>query len=127
MHLPFSFPIRFDKVKAGQKVHISCIACGVGVQQKVEGELETEATLKLYITIDNQDEVKYLSKLHIGDPFVQTNSAISVYIPKKGDTLWKIAKQLCQPPEMIQQSNAHLTFPLKGQERIVVYRKKSSK
>lgn len=127
VHLPFSFPIHFDKVRAGQKVHIHCIACGVTLQQKVEGELDTEATLKLYITIDNQDETKYLSKLHIGDAIVQTDSAISVYLPKKGDTLWKIAKQLRQPPEIIQQSNAHLSFPLKGQERIVVYRKKGGK
>ncbi len=58
---------------------------------------------------------------------MQTDSAISVYLPKKGDTLWKIAKQLRQPPELIQQSNAHLNFPLKGQERIVVYRKKGGR
>ncbi len=127
LHLPFTFPIAFDKVKTGQKVRVSCIACGVAVQQKVEGELETEATFKLFITIDNHDEVKYLSKLHIGDTIVQTDSAISVYLPKKGDTLWKIAKQLRQPPELIQQSNAHLNFPLKGQERIVVYRKKGGR
>lgn len=127
LHLPFSFPIRFDRVKAGQKVHITGIVCGVNVQQKVEGELDTEATLKLYITLDNCEEMHYLSKLHIGDEVQETNSAISIYLPKKGDSLWKIAKQLRQPPELIEQSNSHLTFPLKGQERIVVYRKKGGR
>jgi hypothetical protein len=49
-------------------------------------------------------------------------NAFSVYIPKAGEELWSLAKRLRRSPESIQESNPNLQFPLKGNERIFVYR-----
>lgn len=51
-------------------------------------------------------------------------SAISVYVPAKGDTLWDISKQLRVGEEEILKCNEGLEFPLRGDERIVIYRQK---
>ena len=52
------------------------------------------------------------------------NSAISVYVPQSGDTLWDISKQLRVSGDEILRCNEGLEFPLKGDERIVIYRQK---
>ena len=50
--------------------------------------------------------------------------AISVVIPFKGEDLWSLSKRLNQSPEEITMANKDLTFPLSGEERIVIYRQK---
>ncbi len=52
----------------------------------------------------------------------KSTSAISVYIPNAGDTLWDIAKNLGMKEEEILKTNSNLQFPLSGEERIVIYR-----
>lgn len=54
----------------------------------------------------------------------KSDAAISVYVPQKGDTLWDISKQLRVDGDEIERLNGELEFPLKGDERIVVYRQK---
>ena len=50
--------------------------------------------------------------------------AISVFVPKKGDELWDISKQLRVSEEEIMKCNENLEFPLRGDERIIIYRQK---
>ncbi len=50
--------------------------------------------------------------------------ALSVFVPKKGDTLWDISKQLKVDENEILKCNEGLEFPLRGDERIVIYRQK---
>lgn len=52
---------------------------------------------------------------------VKSNSAISVFVPNKGDTLWDVAKSLGVKEEEILKTNKDLIFPLSGEERIVIY------
>lgn len=54
----------------------------------------------------------------------QNQSAISVYIPTPGEQLWSLAKRLNVCPEKLIETNKDLQFPLTGDERIVVYRRK---
>ncbi len=49
--------------------------------------------------------------------------AISVYIPMEDEELWSLSKRLNVCPESLVETNPDLTFPLTGNERIVVYRK----
>lgn len=50
--------------------------------------------------------------------------AISVYIPKADDDLWDISKRLGLKEDDITALNPDLDFPLRGDERIVIYRQK---
>ena len=63
-----------------------------------------------------------ITKVTEGDEKPVNDSAISVYIPKPNDTLWDISKELGVSEEEILKINKDLTFPLSGEERIVVYR-----
>ncbi|MBO7215128.1 MAG: hypothetical protein J6V66_06520 [Clostridia bacterium] len=61
-------------------------------------------------------------KVELNAPREKSNSAISVFIPTPGDTLWDVAKSLGVKEEEILKTNGDLVFPLVGDERIVIYK-----
>ncbi len=52
----------------------------------------------------------------------QNDSAISVYIPSEGDTMWDICKTLGVTEDVILKTNKDLQFPLSQDDRIIIYR-----
>ena len=121
--LPFSFPVRCDRARAGCAVSVSALCCGVSVRQKKEGEAEVEGTVRLFVTLSSRESYSYVADVEAGDALPE-GSAVSVYFPAAGDTLWDTAKRLGAAPEQLQASEPGLTYPLTGGERIVVYRRK---
>ena len=67
-------------------------------------------------------DVFVITKVTEGEDKPVNDSAISVYIPKPNDSLWDISKELGVSEEEILKINKDLTFPLSGEERIVIYR-----
>ena len=75
---------------------------------------------------NRRKEGKNEMKITLKDGSVKEyDSALSVYLPARGDGLWETAKKLLQSPEQIQATNPELSFPLTGNERILVYRPKA--
>lgn len=126
LSLPFSFPVRCDRAKAGQRVAVSALACGISARQKKEGELEAECALKLYFTLYESSRTEAVTRIEAGAAVPESAAAVSVYIPAAGDGLWDVAKKLKKPPEEVRRTNAELEFPLTGGERIVIYRRKQA-
>ena len=118
LSLPFAFPVDAD----GEIAEATCIVCGLNVRRKKSGETEAEATLKLCICVYGQRTWEYVCEVEEGDTYPVEESAFSVFIPRAGEDLWQVAKRLACDPEELQKSNAELEFPLKGGERIFVYR-----
>lgn len=126
VNLPFAFPVKCDKAIKGDSVKISGIACGIYARQKQEGELEVDATLKLFISVYSLKTYSYVSSATEGSEIPENDSAISVYIADKGDGLWDVAKKLKKSPEEVSKYNSELEYPLKQPERIIIYRRKES-
>ena len=122
--LPFAFPVRSDRAKAGMRAAITAAVCGVSVRQKTEGELEAEGALMLFVVLFSSERGNYVSRIEPGEEEEKRAGAISVYMPAAGDSLWETAKKLGKTPEEVQGANPELSFPLTGGERIVVYRRK---
>ena len=125
--LPFAFPVKNEKAKSGDVAEVSALVCGVAARQKKEGELEAEAAIKLCITLYSKETSTAVCGLEAGEAIAENDSAFSVYIPAAGDMLWDVAKKLGKSPEEVQRCNAELTYPLSGEERIVIYRRKQEK
>lgn len=85
---------------------------GITVSYKISVLLE-ERCEKTFTYICNIEEVK--------DKEINL-SAISVCIPSANDTLWELSKALGVPQDEILKLNPNLTFPLTGEERVIVYR-----
>ena len=118
--LPFSVPVQVD---GDCKVNV--FACGTSARQRQEGEIEVEATLKITMQKTRAVHAEFLVGAEEGEPVVESDSAISVYIPRAGDGLWELSKQLNKSPEEVAENNPDIEFPVKEGQRVIIYRKKS--
>ena len=89
-------------------------------------EIASKCVISFKVNICYMDladfDVNIITKVTEGEEKPVNDSAISAYIPKPNDSLWDIAKELGVSEEEILKTNKDLTFPLSGDERIVVYR-----
>jgi hypothetical protein len=122
INLPFAMPL--NGIEEGQRAIVRIIVCGVNVKQPVEGELEAEAVIKVGATGYREETCEYVCDIAEGAETEKCDSAVSVVIPFRGDGLWEISKRLKMRQEEVLATNSELTFPLSGQERIIIYRQK---
>jgi len=90
------------------------------------GGVEFDCSIKYYYKIFTSKTLKYIGACVEGEAKQKSSAAISVYIPKDGDTLWDISKELGETSEVIMLYNKDLRFPLTGEERILIYRRKQA-
>ena len=122
LELPFTLDLELESITDKSRIVLSGMAHSIYARQKKEGEIEMEASLKIYARAFDYDYLTIISDIEEGDEILQKSSAISVFIPEKNDELWDVAKRLKESPENILIYNSELEFPLKGEERIVIYR-----
>ncbi len=84
--------------------------------------LKYQFILQLSFTMVEKSNCYVIINVDEGSPRVVNDSAISVYIPKDGDTMWDICKTLGVTEEEILKTNKDLSFPLSQDERIIIYR-----
>lgn len=96
----------------------------VSVRQRAEGECEAEAVLKITAAACSQNTCSYVTDIADGSDDEEPPCAISVLLPAAGETLWSAAKRLKMPPEQVAEACGGVSFPLAGDERIVIYRPK---
>lgn len=116
--LPFSVKLK----GVGACASIDMAVNNVSVRQRAEGECEAEASLKIVAVLSAPQKCSYITELAEGEKCGEP-SAITVFIPSAGETLWSAAKRLKMPPEEVAEA-CGASFPLKGDERIVIYRPK---
>lgn len=124
--LPFLFPIASAKTK-GEEEEMELIECsvyGFSLRVRAGGETEGEATLKARVAKYAKADSCFVCDVVEGEKKKEKSCAISVYVARRGDDLWTTAKRLSLAPEDLEKSNPELTFPLTGEERVVIYRQK---
>ena len=120
MSVPFSVPLPCEGECA-----VSALVCGMSARQKQEGEIDAEATIKLSVTPRQRSVLRAVCAVEEGEPVLERDCAVSVYIPRAGDGLWELSKRLKKPPEEVMRSNPELEFPIREGKRVIIYRKKS--
>jgi hypothetical protein len=117
LSLPFLLPTAF-----AVGCEVDCSVYGLSIRVRAGGEMEAEATLKMRVTPFERWEVSYADEVVEGEVRQPPTAGVSVYMTVCGDGLWETAKRLCVSPEQLEQENPELCFPLKGEERLVIYR-----
>ena len=93
--------------------------------QETEKRLISCALELMRVTRPEHLTVRAVCAAEEGEPLLECDAAVSVYIPRAGDGLWELSKRLKKPPEEVLKSNPELEFPIREGERVVIYRKKS--
>ena len=120
--VPFEFSTKIE----GDKVElIKCTLCNFSY--KDGNPYVIEYTVKTSFGEFDECSSSVIVKVEEGALKKINNSAISVYIPSCGDSLWDVAKELGVDEQTILKTNENLQFPLCGDERIVIYRELNNK
>ncbi len=85
-------------------------------------ETELEADINFTVYPEEKTELEIIGKIKPIGEKVKPTAGLSVYIATPGEDMWSLAKRLSVSPETLAQTNSDLTFPLTGDERIVIYR-----
>ncbi len=118
LSLPFVFPVDVE----GELVEAEGLVCGLNVRRKKNGETEAEATVKLCVRTYEQKGFAYVSQVQEGEKYPEEDCGFSVFLTVEGEELWSVAKRLRCAPQTLQKNNPTLEFPVKGGEKIFVYR-----
>ena len=121
--LPFFIPMEMPKGIAYSDVE--CNVFGFSLRIRANGETEAEGTVQVRVQPYTVCEEGYLSDIVEGEQKTKKTCAVSIYVPVAGDDLWSISKRLSVTGEELLIANPNLVFPLKGDERIVIYRQKT--
>lgn len=115
--MPFSLTV---KVEDEFEV-VSCITKGINARLR-NGEVEFESEVALTYKTFTKESFCAVTVAEEKEELVKNDNAFSVYIPEKNDGLWEICKALRVSPETVTEQN-DLTFPLKENQKIIVYRR----
>ena len=85
---------------------------------------KTEAVMTVAFSVFSEEEKTYKVIEEITETGVreEKTSAISVYMARKGEELFDTAKRLNVSPDDLIKTNEDLSFPLKSDERIIIFR-----
>lgn len=119
----YEFPVEInEKLSESGDTSVGVYVSEITARLFSETEIECFGKIKTYVTIKTEEKVKIIAKVEEADDIPEKTAAISVYIPAEGEDLFGLSKRLRVSPEEISKTNPDLEFPLKGTERIVVYR-----
>ena len=88
------------------------------------GEIECDAAFKISAYKKETTKAVAVTNISEGEEKSVSESAIAVYLGKKGDTEWEVIKSLGVGAELIAALNPDIVYPLTGGERIIIYRQK---
>ena len=115
--LPFLFPVQAE---AGE-VEIEGSVYGLSVR-RLGDKFEAEGTLKVVVKSYRECSCSFVCAVEEGKAIEKKTSALSIYLPTVGDGLWDVAKKLGCKCEDVVKSNPELEFPIKGGEKLFIYR-----
>ncbi len=117
--LPFS--ITFSEDIAVE--NLKCVCRGINARLR-NGEVEMEGELSIWYKTSSEQSINAITAVEEGEPLQENKCAFNLYLPSKEDTMWDISKALKVPESIIVEQNQGLSFPLSGNEKIIVYSKK---
>ncbi len=122
VELPYS--LQFDKEGVTPDDMLCGNAIATDCSHKVKRDREVELTANIVLSVCSKTPVEntVIKSLEEGECLQANTSAISVYIPSKGESLWQVAKTLGMSIESIKEQNPTLSETMQGDERIVIYR-----
>lgn len=122
VELPYSLQfekegVRPDDILCGRAIATDC-------SHKVKRDREVELSADIVLSVCSQTPVEnvVIKAVEEGESIQPNTSAISVYLPSKGESIWQVAKTLGTSIESIMEQNPTLGDVMQGEERIVIYR-----
>ena len=88
-------------------------------------EADVYGTIKIYAEFDTEKSVMVAFDATVVGEKKPNENAYSVFLALKGEDLWDLSKRLNLSPSEVETQNPNLTFPLNGDEQIIIFRRRT--
>lgn len=122
VELPFSLKISVPGLQEDDEVYARGTVISTTLKIRRGNEIDVRAEVAFEVCAAGSTTKCVITDLTEGEARIIPSSAISVHVAAKGETLWDVAKATGSTPELVMLQNPDLELPLKGGERVIVYR-----
>lgn len=122
IEMPYSIRIDNRNLVSGCRLEANTLSLSAISRIRKDNEIEVVVTLISSICKCAQNIVKGIENVKVLDEKQFNNSAISVYKPIKGESLWDVAKKMGMQQEEIKAQNVDIPDIMEGNENIIIYR-----
>lgn len=122
VELPYSLQFPAEGMRADDKLCGSAIATDCTYKKKRDKEVEITLAILVSVCARRSVEECVVTSVEEGEECEHNDSAVSIYLPDKGESIWQVAKTLGMSIETIKAQNPDLGNEMQGEERIVIYR-----
>ena len=75
------------------------------------------------VVLDNNGEA-IINEVTLGDERTENLPPLAIYYVEEAADLWQLSKRLLISPEILENQNKNLSFPINEKTQIVVFRQK---
>ena len=119
LSLPFALDLPLQKEEEA-----SCVVTGLSVKNFGKDGAQVEGLLQTSVCVFEKVEATFVTQADEGEEIKEKDCAITIFVPKKGDGVWEVAKKMGVSPQEVEKCNPDVKFPIVEGERIVVYRQR---
>ncbi|MEG1609288.1 MAG: hypothetical protein RR348_05415, partial [Clostridia bacterium] len=105
IELPYSLQSKQENDLISGNLVGQCLVCDLSTKIKRGKEVELDATILISIFHNSPRNLCGIVAVEEGEEIKQKRCGISILIPKSGQTMWDVAKQLAMPIEEIKMQN----------------------
>lgn len=126
VELPFISKIKNSDITDESIVNISASISDIKAKIRKANEIEISSCLNVFISVYTTENIAYLSDIALLEAKEVSDNALTLYIVKKGDTLFGIAKKLGINLEEILSQNPEIAEEPQEGEQIIIYKQKTA-
>lgn len=121
VELPFSVTQPAELGKA-EDLFVTAAVTGHSIRARRANELNIKAEVSFYAAASRQSEHTFIAGISEGEEKSGGDAAITLHFAAKNEGIWDVAKSAGCSPDDITAQNPDLALPLRGGERILVYK-----
>jgi len=123
VEMPFSTSTSVD-YKDDVEINVQVSLTELNSRVRRGKEIEVSALLCVYANVYSTTNSVVITKVEEEDEYPDNECAMSFYITREGDDIWRIAKELKVSPDTIIAQNSNLIDPIESGSKVVVYRQR---
>ncbi|MDR2267092.1 MAG: LysM peptidoglycan-binding domain-containing protein [Christensenellaceae bacterium] len=120
--IPYNFILDKDFPQNAIELSSNAVINSISAKARHNDEIEVVAEININVLAMIMKKIEYIASVKDSNPLTAGDVAISLYIAKKGETMWDVAKVLRVSIEDLMRLNPELKYPFTGGERVIVYR-----
>lgn len=119
--LPYHFTLSRD-FPCQQSLYGKAMVAGINARARHNDEIEITGDLCIEVYGADEKNIVFVKSMEELGEHQINDCAISLYIVRKGETMWDVAKALMTDEETLMNLNGDIALPLKGGEKVLLYR-----